>query len=153
MPPLQTSTLGRACRLFLEGAYPAGPDSIPPAILRFWSIEDADPLAGYLAEPTCQIHGERGFSLRLGSAGYAHLKLKVQCMADKGGDAWLFAVDTHDAFSREVRQPPTDHPDAPAWHALQNANRALKERIEASWEAAGLLTLNALLRGALGAQV
>jgi hypothetical protein len=149
MPPLQTSALGAACRLFLEAAYPAGPDSLPAAILRFWNIQENEPLASYLADPICQPRGERQISFRLGSARYPHMKLKVQLVDVSGSPVWVFAVDTHDAFRQDSPQPPPDHPDAAAWYELQGANRALKERIEASWEAAGLSTLNSLLREAL----
>ena len=58
-------------------------------------------------------------------------------------------VDTHDAFSKTAVYPPPDHPDAAAWAKLQTTNRQLKEAIERAFEAAGLLTFNALLRGDL----
>ena len=58
----------------------------------------------------------------------------------------VFAVDTHDAYSTEHSQAPPDHPDAAGWHELQSANRALKEKIEEAWDAAGILTHNGLLR-------
>jgi hypothetical protein len=59
----------------------------------------------------------------------------------QGEQDLVFSVDTHD----QIRVDPK-HPDALAWAELQNANRKLKEKIERAWEAAGLLTFNALLR-------
>jgi hypothetical protein len=58
-------------------------------------------------------------------------------------------VDTHDAFCKESRFPPPDHPDAKQWLLLQSANRLLKEKIEAAFEQDGLTTLNSMLRDEL----
>ena len=60
------------------------------------------------------------------------------------GATWIFAVDTHDAFPFDEH-----HPDREAWTRLQVGNRLLKEAIERSWEADGLLTFNGLLRQGL----
>jgi hypothetical protein len=80
----------------------------------------------------------RGYAFRLGSTVFPHLKLQVVGQSD--GEL-VFSVDTHD----QVRVP-LGHPDAAAWAQVQAANRKLKEEIEHAWEAAGLLTFNALLR-------
>jgi hypothetical protein len=106
------------------------------------------------AEQVCQVltvagKGVRGYALRLGSAHFAHLKLKVQLVDSSNASAWVYLVDTHDAFSRDSAQPPPAHPDAGGWAALQTANRDLKERIEKAFETAGLTTFNSLLRGGL----
>jgi hypothetical protein len=97
-----------------------------------------------LVPPLCEIlrtrqGGLRGYAFRLGSACYPHLKL--QATAHDKDDTWIFAVDTHDAFHLD-----SNHPDAAGWTKLQTANRQLKEQIERSWEAEGLLTFNGLLR-------
>jgi hypothetical protein len=150
-PPLSTALLGRACRIFLEAAYPEGPESIPPPRSAYWALPEQQPLDDCLTAggAVCQKLREGGFALRLGRAGYPHLKLCVQEVEINGAAGWVFSVDTHDAFSREKPRPAPDHPDAAPWQELQAANRALKERIETAWEAAGLTTHNAILRGAL----
>ena len=84
--------------------------------------------------------------LRLGCCHYPNLKLKTQIIKDGSESEWLFSVDTHDAFSSTSFLPPPHHPDAPRWRILQADNCALKQKIEAAWEDAGLLTFNALLR-------
>jgi hypothetical protein len=142
MNGLTTGLLGRACRIFLELAYPDGRHTIPPAAERFFALPQEGPVESVLTPPLCHPltargGGVRGYALRLGSAGFPYLKLQV---VDQEG-ACVFGVDTHDAISLAATDP-----DAPRWAELQAANRRLKERIEWAWEAAGLLTFNALLR-------
>jgi len=151
MPLLSTPLFARACRIFMEAAYPQGAAAIPEHKRAYACIPDSAAIADYLApapcaQGVCQKLDEDHFTFRLGSARYINLKLKVQCVADHGVCRCVFAVDTHDSFSKEHAQPPPDHPDAPAWLELQSANRALKEKIEAAWERAGILTHNGLLR-------
>jgi hypothetical protein len=142
MNGLTTVLLGRACRLFLERAYPEGCHTIPPSAQAFFVLSPEEPLDAVVASPVCHpVKGPggcvRGYALRLGSAGFPHLKLLV---VDQEGTC-VFAVDTHDAVSLSA-----DDPDAPRWAQLQTDNRHLKERIERAWESAGLLTFNSLLR-------
>ena len=151
---LSTQMLGRACRIFLEAAYPQGASAIPVSKLPFVNVRDEEPLGNYLppaplAQGVCQTIGPEGYTFRLGSSHYPNLKLKVQCVGHDGAARCVFSVDTHDAFSDRHFKPPADHPDAAAWIALQAANQALKEKIEAAWEKAGLLTFNRLLRDEL----
>ena len=157
MHRLTTLLVGRACRLFLDLAYPDGPDSIP-ANKRIYYDLPADqgldqfippaPAAlgvcqGVAAAQSCQ----GGFAFRLGSAHFPHLKLKVLLMEEENkGTTWVYVVDTHDAFARDRRQPPPDHPDAQAWLQLQEVNRRLKEQIETVLETAGFVTFNRLLK-------
>jgi hypothetical protein len=149
MPPFDTPMLGLACRIFLGAAYADGLGCVPAAVVRYADL----PAEG--TEGWCESDGvyhalpQGGFTLRLGSTAYPHLKLRVQKVDAPQGSLSLYAVDTHDSFSSETSQAPVGHPDATAWQALQEANRALKEKIETAWEAAGLLTLNGLLRQAL----
>ncbi len=155
MPLLSSPLLARACRIFLRAAY-ADTASIPERKRVYNEIRDGEPVETYLtpapaASGICQKLAEDCYTFRLGSKHYANLKLKVQCLAESGVCHCVFSVDTHDAFSKELLQPPADHPDAAAWLALQAANRALKEQIEAAWDAAGILTHNGLLRGELAA--
>src|SRR5207244_1358123 len=99
----------------------------------------------------CQeLRGETGvhcgYELRLGSSSFPHLKLRLQLVQHGGKPIWVYMVNTHDAFSKESRLPPPDHPEAKKWLLLQTANRLLKEKIEADFEKSGLTTLNSLLR-------
>ena len=91
-----------------------------------------------LTELGTPVAGIRGYAFRLGSSVFPHLKLQVVGQSD---EELVFSVDTHD----QVRVP-ANHPDAAGWAQIQTANRKLKEEIERAWEAAGLLTFNALLR-------
>jgi hypothetical protein len=137
-------TLGQACRIFLELAYPGAPGTIPPAKAAYFDPPPDLNLAALLKPPVCAIVKDfegrlRGYSFRLGSAIYPHVKLQVVHHEEKS--PCVFSVDTHDT----LRLDP-NHPDAPGWAKLQIANRQLKEQIEHAWEAAGLLTFNGLLR-------
>jgi hypothetical protein len=157
MPTLDTARLALACRVFLATAYPGAPASLPANKLPYWDMAHDHAVDAYLtpaplAVGICHPLGNNGYSFRLGSAHYANLKLKVQWVEADSASSWVFAVDTHDAFSATRMQPPPDHPDAAAWFNLQAANQALKERIETAWEAAGLLTLQRLLRQDLGSE-
>jgi hypothetical protein len=143
MKGLTTLLLERACRIFLERAYPRGPDTIPPPNNHFFALDVAQPVESVLVLPVCQPllrrdGGLRGYALRLGSVLYPHLKLQI---VDHDERDCVFSVDTHDGFSLGP-----SHPDAARWSELQAANRRLKEEIERAWEEAGLLTFNGLLR-------
>jgi hypothetical protein len=150
MPPFDTPLLGLACRIFLDAAYAEGPQCVPPAVASYADLPAQGPPEGWCdSDGVYHALPPGAFTLRLGSTAYPHLKLRVQKVETPRGSASLFAVDTHDSFSSDACQPPAGHPEAMAWQALQEANRALKEKIEAAWEAAGLLTLNGLLREGL----
>jgi hypothetical protein len=150
MPGLCPELLGQACRIFLTLAYPGGENSIPATKRAYLGISDEPDLEPLLKPPVCQVlprlpcigepppEGIRGYAFRLGSSVFPHLKLQV--VGQNDGEL-VFSVDTHD----QVRVP-LGHPDAAAWAQVQAANRKLKEEIEHAWEAAGLLTFNALLR-------
>jgi hypothetical protein len=139
-PPI----LGQACRTFLTLAYPDGPATIPAARSVFWDLPADANFDALLKPPVCALlktaEGRlRGYSFRLGSATYPHVKLQVVCHEEKS--PCIFSVDTHDALHLDP-----DHPDAPGWAKLQLANRQLKVEVEHAWEAQGLLTFNGLLR-------
>jgi hypothetical protein len=156
MPLLSTPLLAPACRIFMDLAYPDGPPSIPEHKLPYCHIPEGARTDDYLcpaprAQGICQKLADDCYTFRLGSKRYANLKMKVQCVVEGGVCHCVFAVDTHDAFSKEHTQPPADHPDAAAWLELQSVNRALKEKIESAWDAAGILTHNGLLRAELKA--
>ena len=163
MRELTTASLGQACRLFMEHSYPGGPETIPPRKRPYFDIDPDAALEDYLppaplATGVCQPlstrkDGPRGYELRLGSAHFPHIKLRVQRMEHRGEPVWVYTVDTHDAFSRTCAHPPADHPDAPGWLALQEANRLLKDRVEEALEQAGYATFKTLLRMDLGSPV
>lgn len=146
MHRLTPDLLRRACRVFLDLAYPEGPATIPRARAAFLELDDAQSLDAVLLPPLCQelVNNERvrGYAIRLGGAHYPHLKLQVvNC---DHSDIWVFAVDTHDGVRLD-----RSHPDAGPCAQIQAVNRRLKEDIERAWEAEGLLTFNALLRRGL----
>jgi hypothetical protein len=155
MQELTTQLLGQACRIFMAFAYPDGASTIPASKRLYNDLPADQPVSAFLPPAACtrglcqelrDADGIRGYDLRLGSAGFAHLKLRLQSIKHKDKQTWVFMVDTHDAFSKDCRIPPPDHPDCPQWLAMQSANRALKEKIEAAFEQGGLVTLNSLLR-------
>src|SRR5947207_3248312 len=143
MKGLDTALLRQACHIFLTLAYPDGDGSIPAPRRALLHLSVDAPLEKWLTPPICQpVLGEggvQGYAWRLGCRHFPHLKLRAT--NQDHGESWVFSVDTHDA----VRVGP-NHPDAPRWAQLQQANQRLKEQIERAWEAAGLLTFDALLR-------
>jgi len=156
MQPLTTDLIGQACRIFLSLAYPDGDTAIPPRKRHLLQLPPGVPMLDHLdadqvTRDCCQVipgkaGGARALLLRLGCCHYPNLKLKANLIDDDRQSVWLFSVDTHDAFSSTSFLPPADHPDAAAWLKMQAANVALKEKIEAAWDKAGLLTFNGLLR-------
>jgi hypothetical protein len=154
MTGLTTALLGRACRIFLDLAYPGGEQTIPPKKRVYGGLSPSEPLDTFLPPapaatgigqvlPACDGR-PRGYAFRLGSAAFAHLKVQVVDYAS-GGD-WVFAVDTHDALLPGL---PPNHPDTEELKKIQEGNRELKEKIERAWEKAGLRTFNSLLRDGL----
>jgi hypothetical protein len=152
MEGLTTELLGRACRIFLEMAYPGGETSIPTKKRKFWDIAPGTPLESYLPPQVgpelCQTlgsapGGKPGFVFRLGCDHFPHLKLQVV----RSVHGWVFGVDTHDNFF--LGGFPESDPEALAWRQLLETNRQLKERIERAWERAGLTTFHTLLRADL----
>jgi hypothetical protein len=156
MHRLTTDLICQACRIFLSHAYPGGDSTVPPRKRLVLEMQAGQEMVPYLQataglQESCQVvtakdGGIRGLLVRLGCCHYPHLKLRAQLIDCEGQQEWLFSVDTHDGFSSTHFLPPPDHPDAAAWSEMQHANAALKQRIEAAWEQAGLTTFNALLR-------
>jgi hypothetical protein len=155
MHRLTTDLVSQACRVFLAVAYDGNDGAIPVKKRCFLSRPADEGLAAYLAgnaamneccQTVCKDGQVRALLVRLGCPHYPHLKLKAQLIDHEQGELWLFSVDTHDSFSKTCFLPPPGHPDAAAWMQLQAQNAALKERIEAAWEQAGLTTFNSLLR-------
>src|SRR5437764_12504407 len=124
MIDLPPDLLSRACRVYLEEAYPEGAASVSPCLRVYWDIPaDAD-LDEYLVPSQrtrafCQVLSGRhpGYQLRLGCADFPHLKMTIQGVPSDGQVCWLFGVDTHDSWHHP------EHPDRAAWVALQASNR------------------------------
>jgi hypothetical protein len=156
MQRLTTDLVAQACRIFFSLAYPGGDATIPAAKQRLLQlpaglemvqvVETEASMSGCCQVIPSGTGGVRAVLVRLGCCHYPNLKLKAQLIQDGQESDWLFSVDTHDAFSSTSFLPPPEHPEAPAWRSLQAANVALKEKIEAAWDKAGLLTFNGLLR-------
>jgi hypothetical protein len=159
MADLSTALLGQACRIFMDLSYPAGSTTIPLKKRAYYDIDPERPLSDYLPPSPAavgivqELSTRCGYEFRLGCCHFMHLKLRALRMEHRGKLVWVFAVDTHDAFSRTSVAPPPDHPDAPAWLEMQEANRQLKDRIEDEFEQAGLHTFKGLLRSDLESPV
>jgi hypothetical protein len=144
MIELPVALLGRACQIFFAHAYPGGDDAVPASKRPYLHIPAEQSLESLLRPPVCQTLGKpseaaRGYAWRLGRTAYPHVKLQaVDCVGD---GTWVFSVDTHDTLRLRAGDP-----DAAGWAEIQATNRQLKHEIESAWEAAGLLTFNALLR-------
>jgi hypothetical protein len=144
MNELTIEPLGKACRIFLNLAYPGGAQTIPAAKRAYLDLTPEAELPPLLGPPVGQVlktpDGQvRGYALRLGSTHFPHLKLQVVRCGD--GGPWVFAVDTHDTVALEP-----GHPDTERWREIQTANRHCKEAIERALEKEGLLTFHGLLR-------
>jgi hypothetical protein len=156
MQCLTTDLIRQACSIFLPLAYPGGDGAVPAKKQGLLNLPRGLDLLDHLSADAatrdcCQlVFGKTGsvraVLFRLGCTHYPHLKLKVQLVDHDQGAVWLVGVDTHDAYSPTSFLPPPGHPDVAAWATLQAANAALKERIEAAWDQAGLTTFNGLLR-------
>jgi CheY-like chemotaxis protein len=131
----------RALALYLAHAFPAG--AAPRGAIRPEDLEGLDDLSAVFArfEPNASAGGLKRFALRLGNARYPFMKFVVQEHLVNG--EYFFSVDTHDHMEIGCEAP--DHAE---WERLRAWNRALKERIEADWDRAGLPT-NADLRAFL----
>jgi hypothetical protein len=151
---LTVQDLARACRLFMEQAYPDGLDTIPENRRPYAVIPLDGSIADYippapLAAGICQDlsklkAGVPGYEFRLGSAGHLHLKLRIQQMNLHGRHVWVYSVDTHDRFLQATQHLSAE--EAEAWRNLVETNRALKHKIEDALAQAGFLTPISLLR-------
>jgi hypothetical protein len=156
MQELTTALLAQGCRIFMGYSYPEGSATIPEKKRAYYEMAADQPIGAFLPPAPCasgicqEFRSENGtlcgYAFRLGSAGFPHLKLRLQLVNLNNCPTWVFMVDTHDAFSKDHMFPPPDHQDAKAWLALQKTNRMLKEKIEAAFEQSGLATANSILR-------
>lgn len=150
---LTTQELAQACRIFLDLAYPDGPDTIPANKLPYYTIASDRPISDFLlpapvAVGVCQDLSQKkgglvGYEFRLGCASYPHLKLRIQVMNFHQREVRVYSVDTHDGFV-EVHYHSPD--EAEIWRTMVDHNRVLKNRIEEALRLAGMLTPKYLLR-------
>ena len=147
----------RAIDIYLAAAYPAGvPAAQAERVAAFdaGGTDDEVPLA--LLEQDVADSAE-SWALRLGQPLYPHMKLVLDPVPGAGGAGggvscrgydFLLRVDAHD---RHLHAPPSS-PDA-AWLAgIRASNKALVEKIESDWAAAGLPTFKEYLRSQLEAR-
>jgi hypothetical protein len=151
---LTIQNLAKACRIFMELAYPDGAATIPINKRAYYEIGGDCPLHDFLppakaALCICQELPRRadaphGYAFRLGSAAYPHLKLCVQPVAFHDRAVWVYSVDTHDGGLQLAKL--ISPADAQQWTAMTNQNRELKQEIESALTVAGFMTPNNLLQ-------
>ncbi len=153
MDGLTSQELARACRIFMDLAYPDGPESIPANKRPYYHIDPNQPLEHFVPPAAMAIavcedlahHSDRlhGYAFRLGSAAYPHLKLRIQFMDFHQRAVRVYAVDTHDGVVQT--QQHTDE-EAAIWRAKIQGNRILKHEVEESLGSTGYLTQKHLLQ-------
>ena len=146
--------LGRACRIFLELAYPAGSALIPADVRPYAEIGADGAVTDYLAPAPLSLRvcqklipekdGATGFAFRLGRHGYRHLKLRVQQMEHRCHEVWVFSVETHDRFL--IANDKQSASEMELLKDLKKTNEQLKAAIEKAFAKADLLTPTELLR-------
>jgi hypothetical protein len=141
---LRLDLLRKAVDIYLNLAYPSG--EIPDAVRRrmIWP-EDLAPAELLLKPPferAGKVPGQQTpiYALRLGNAGYPHMKLQIQPWPNEPG--FMLSVNTHD----QVAGLDLGASDALAFRNLQAENQRLKETIEQAWDDADLPTFLRYLR-------
>lgn len=127
----------RAIDLYLRHAYGDSPGEKVTSLLPEEGFDPAEFLMSSKVERNpsdAPLEQVRSFTLRLGNAGYPHMKLRLS--RPPRGHHLLFSVDSHDAF---LHAPPGS-PDHDALEELKKHNAAVAKRIAEAWDAAGLLT-------------
>jgi hypothetical protein len=134
------ATLQRAVDIFIHEAYGDAP--VPkPIQAKVDRIRNGEAELGnrMLFEITETPDGHTTHALRLGQPAYPHMKLVAEEAPD---GSLLFRADAHDSH---LHAAPGSADDAPLAQ-LRASNRALTDRIEAAWTAAGLKTFRQYLR-------
>ena len=133
----------RSVEEYLAIAYPAGP---PESIGRLLPGDPLDVISWLMSDATqrdpadAPLEGVRSFALRLGNAGYPHMKLRWS--RPPGERVLVLSVDSHDAF---LHAPPGS-PDGEALESLKRDNARIAAAIHAAWDAADLPTERNYLR-------
>jgi len=131
---ITVSDLRRALRAYWRVAWPIGSPACP-AFPEWKGMRLSQVLQSFQDESgRCPRH-----VLRLGNHIYPHMKFAVE-RGLSGGD-FYFVADCHDSA-------PCTGSESTVWQDLRARNRAIKESIEASWQAAGLPTLASLAHAA-----
>jgi CheY-like chemotaxis protein len=130
----------RAVAIYMEKAWP---EEAARPIFDPRRLEGAGTMAEVFAlcetRPVGREPIQAHFALRLGNARYPFMKLVLHEYLLE--HEFFFVVDTHDDFD-----VPADNPDYGAWEQVRRHNDALKQRIEAAWEEAGVPTHRDMLR-------
>jgi hypothetical protein len=140
---LRLDLLRQAVEIYLREAYPSG--NVPESVQRRLSWPEGtaeEVLVRPPFERAGRVPGRQTpiFALRLGNAGYPHMKLQVQPWPNAAG--FMLSVNTHD----QVAGLDLQAADVEAFRDLQTENQRLKEAIEQAWDAAGLPTFLRYLR-------
>ena len=141
---LRVDLLRRAVDVYLKLAYPSG--EIPESVQRrlIWPQDTAagEMLTRAPFERAGKVPGRQTpiYALRLGNAGYPHMKLQIQPWPNPAG--FMLSVNTHD----QVAGLDLGAADVEAFRNLQAENQRLKESIEQAWDEAGLPTFLRYLR-------
>ena len=142
---ITSAMLAEAMAIYLRIAYD---NRQPPERIRELAQADPDaPLEAALEQKCIETHhvlGQPGligqYLWRLGNSQYPHMKLGIERCS--GSEDFVFVVDTHD------RDLPAgcDAYDDPAYQALIDHNRRLKQLIEARFDLAGIPTLKGAIQ-------
>ena len=154
MDALTTHDLAHACRIFMDLAYEGGADTMPASKRPYFEMDVDGLLEDFLppakcAASVCQELPVRdgvkhGYEFRLGSANYPHLKLRVQRVALREREVWVYSVNTHDGFQQATKYFTSEEADA--WRLKVEQNRTLKYEIEKALTLAGYVTPKELLQ-------
>ena len=138
LPPPEV--LWRAIDIYLREAYDGPPKRDVQA--RVDALRRESPATLYqsrLLECDPDVQPKR-FRLRLGNKLYPHMKLL--CEASPDGTMYLFKCDTHDRHCC----PAASSPEYGRFRQLMQDNEAVARRVEAAWDAAGVVTFKRYLR-------
>lgn len=133
----------RSVELYLAIAYPGGP---PEPISHLLPDDPLEVVSWLMSDATqrdpadAPLEGVRSFALRLGNAGYPHMKLRWS--RPPGERLLVLSVDSHDAFLNV----PAGSGDDEALESLKRENSRIAAAIHAAWDAAGLPTERNYLR-------
>lgn len=129
-------TVRLAVELYLNLAYPGSGDGRAPGPDLAGGKTARDLVSRF--EDECEQGEDRRrvcrYVLRLGNAGYKHMKLVLEENILK--NEYAFGVDTHD----NLKISP-ENPDFEEFNRLRARNAELAARIEQAWQAAGIPTL------------
>ncbi len=132
-----------AIRLYIRHAYEGDP---PPKAARLLPPEGFRPAEWLMSDaperdpPAAPLHNVRSFALRLGNTGYPNMKLRLS--RPPRDRAFLFSVDSHDAFLSAS----SGSPDREALDRIKRRNAEISAAITAGWDDAGLATERSYLR-------